>query len=62
MFRVKRWIKQGDMIKRWAGAAFLHQEQKFRRVKGYATIDDFLKVFVRTEKYIDEKEIMQHAV
>lgn len=46
MKRVKQWIKTGDMIKRWAGAALFNQEKKFRRVRKYDMITDFLKVFL----------------
>jgi transposase-like protein len=45
MKRVKRWIKRGDMIKRWAGAALIHQENHFRKVNKYLLINEFLDVF-----------------
>ena len=32
--RVTRW-RDGEMVKRWAAAAFLHAEQSFRRILGY---------------------------
>lgn len=52
MRRVKRWIKQGDMIKRWAGAALIAQEIKFRRVRNFHLIDCFI------EEYSSGKENM----
>lgn len=32
--RVSRW-RDGEMVKRWAAAAFLHAEKNFRRLMGY---------------------------
>lgn len=46
MRRVKQWIKTGDMIKRWAGAALYNQEKRFRKIKRYEMIGDFLKSFL----------------
>jgi transposase-like protein len=39
--RVKRW-RGGDMVQRWAVAALLRAEKKFRRVKGYKEIPKLL--------------------
>lgn len=58
MNRVKKWIKSGDMIKRWAGATLYHQEKKFRKVKRYDLIDDFLRLFVKhKENNVDKKDV-----
>ncbi|MCB1174559.1 MAG: transposase, partial [Leptospiraceae bacterium] len=46
MKRVKRWIHQGDMIKRWAGAALIYQERNFRKVKNYNLIGYFIRDYV----------------
>jgi transposase-like protein len=51
--RVKRWRK-GDMIQRWAVAAILRAEKKFRRVNGYQEIPKLLMTLQR--KSIDVKE------
>lgn len=51
--RVKRWRK-GDMIQRWAVAAILRAEKKFRRVNGYQGIPKLLVSL--QEKSIDIKE------
>ena len=42
--RVKRW-SGGDMVKRWAVAAFLRAEKKFKRVKGYREIQKLTAAF-----------------
>lgn len=39
--RVKRW-RDGDMVQRWAAAALLRAEKKFRRIKGYREIQKLL--------------------
>jgi putative transposase len=51
--RVKRWRK-GDMIQRWAVAAVLRAEKKFRRVKGYQEIPKLL--IALQQKSIEIKE------
>lgn len=51
--RVKRWGGY-DMVQRWAVAALLRAEKKFRRVKGYAEIPK-LKAALQ-QKCIDRKE------
>ena len=52
--RVKRW-RRGDMIQRWAVAALLRAEKRFRRVKGYQEIPH---LFIAKQKMqsIDIKE------
>lgn len=52
--RVKRWRK-GDMVQRWAVAALLRAEKKFKRVKGYQEIPKLLSVL--QQKSIDRKEV-----
>jgi len=52
--RVKRW-RGGEMVQRWAVAALLRAEKKFRRVKGYREIPK-LSVSLR-QKSIDRKEV-----
>ena len=52
--RVKRWRK-GDMVQRWAVAALLRAEKKFRRIKGYQEITKLLAVL--QQKSIDRKEV-----
>jgi putative transposase len=56
MNRVKKWIKSGDMIQRWAGAALFYQEKKFRKVKRYDMIDKFLKLFIKNKENKIDKE------
>lgn len=52
--RVKRW-QGGDMAQRWAVAALLRAEKKFKRVKGYK---DLLKLAaVLQQKSVDRKEV-----
>jgi transposase-like protein len=52
--RVKRW-QGGDMIQRWAVAALLRAERKFKRVKGYREIPKLITALV--QKNIDRKEV-----
>jgi transposase-like protein len=52
--RVKRW-QGGDMIQRWAVAALLRAERKFKRVKGYREIPKLITALV--QKNIDGKEV-----
>ena len=52
--RVKRW-KVGDMVQRWAIAALLKAEKKFKRVKGYREIPK-LNIALQ-QKLIDRKEV-----
>lgn len=51
--RVKRW-RGGDMVRRWAAAALLRAEKKFRRVKGYKELPKLAAVL--QQKYLDGKE------
>jgi Transposase and inactivated derivatives len=52
--RVKRW-REGDMRRRWAVAALLRAEKKFKRIKGYK---DILKlVAALQQKTLDKKEV-----
>lgn len=51
--RVKRW-RGGDMAQRWAAAALLRAEKKFRRVKGYKEIPKLAAVL--QQKSLDGKE------
>ena len=51
--RVKRW-RGGDMAQRWAVAALLRAEKKFRRVKGYREIPKLVAVL--QQKSLDGKE------
>jgi len=51
--RVKRW-RGGDMVQRWAVAALLRAEKKFRRVKGYREIPK-LSLSLQ-QKSLDRKE------
>lgn len=55
--RVKRWRKDSDMIKRWAGAVLLDQESRFRRIHGYKAIPKFIIAFcgAKSEK-LDKNE------
>jgi putative transposase len=52
--RIKRWRK-GDMIQRWAVAAILRAEKKFRRVNGYQEIPKLLMTLQRTSIDLKEK-------
>jgi transposase-like protein len=52
--RVKRW-NGGDMVQRWAVAALLRAEKKFKRVKGYREIPK-LTVALQ-QKNLDRKEV-----
>lgn len=52
--RVKRWRK-GDMVQRWAVAALLRAESRFKRVKGYREIPRLL--IAMQQKSIDKKEV-----
>jgi transposase-like protein len=51
--RVKRW-RDGDMVQRWAVAALLRAEKKFRRIKGYREIPK-LPVALQ-QRSLDRKE------
>jgi transposase-like protein len=51
--RVKRW-RGDDMVQRWAVAALLRAEKKFRRVKGYTEIPKLIAAL--QQKSIDRKE------
>ena len=51
--RVKRW-RGGDMLQRWAVAALLRAEKKFRRVQGYREIPKLAAVL--QQKSLDRKE------
>ncbi|MBI4684627.1 MAG: IS256 family transposase [Nitrospirae bacterium] len=52
--RVKRW-SGGDMVQRWAVAALLRAERKFKRVKGYREIPKLTAAL--QQKSIDRKEV-----
>lgn len=52
--RVKRW-RHGDMTQRWAVAALLRAERKFRRVQGYREIP--LLIAALRQKDLDRKEM-----
>ena len=52
--RVKRW-RGGDMTQRWAAAALLRAEKKFRRVKGYKELPKLAAVL--QQKSLDGKEV-----
>ncbi len=52
--RVKRW-RGGDMLQRWAVAALLRAEKKFRRVQGYREIPKLIAVL--QQKSLDRKEV-----
>jgi len=52
--RVKRW-RGGDMVQRWAVAALLRAEKKFRRVKGYREIPKL--ALSLQQKSLDRKEV-----
>jgi transposase-like protein len=51
--RVKRW-RGGDMAQRWAVAALLRAEKKFKRVRGYKELPKLAAVL--QQKSIDRKE------
>jgi transposase-like protein len=51
--RVKRW-RGGDMVQRWAVAALLRAEKKFRRVQGYREIPKLIAAL--QQKNLDRKE------
>ncbi|MBI1811933.1 MAG: IS256 family transposase [Nitrospirae bacterium] len=51
--RVKRW-RGGDMAQRWAVAALLRAEKKFKRVKGYKELPKLAAVL--QQKSLDRKE------
>jgi len=51
--RVKRW-RGDDMVQRWAVAALLRAERKFRRVRGYKDIPKLIAAL--QQKSIDRKE------
>ena len=51
--RVKRW-RGGDMAQRWATAALLRAEKKFRRVRGYKELPKLAAVL--QQKSLDGKE------
>jgi transposase-like protein len=52
--RVKRW-RGGDMLQRWAVAALLRAEKKFRRVQGYREIPKLITAL--EQKSFDRKEV-----
>lgn len=52
--RVKKW-SGGDMVQRWAVAALLRAERKFKRVKGYREIPKLIVVL--EQKNLDKKEV-----
>ncbi|MDI6890666.1 MAG: IS256 family transposase, partial [Thermodesulfovibrionales bacterium] len=52
--RVKRW-NGGDMVQRWAVAALLRAEKKFKRVKGYREIPKFIAAL--QQKSLERKEV-----
>lgn len=52
--RVKRW-NSGDMVQRWAVAAFLRAERKFKRVKGYKEIPKLIAALGQNN--LDKKEV-----
>jgi len=52
--RVKRW-SGGDMVQRWAVAALLRAERKFKRVKGYREIPKL--ILLCSKKNLDKKEV-----
>jgi transposase-like protein len=51
--RVKHW-RDGDMVQRWAVAALLRAEKKFRRIKGYREIPKLLVAL--QQRSLDRKE------
>ena len=52
--RVKRW-SGGDMVQRWAVAAILRAEKKFKRVKGYREIPKLIAAL--GQRNLDRKEV-----
>jgi transposase-like protein len=52
--RVKRW-RGGDMLQRWAVAALLRAERKFKRVKGYREIPKLITAL--GQENLDRKEV-----
>jgi putative transposase len=52
--RVKRW-NGGDMVQRWAVAAILRAEKKFKRVKGYKEIPKLIAAL--QQKSLERKEV-----
>lgn len=50
MIKALRW-QGGDMIQRWAVAAILRAERKFKRIKGYKEIPKLITALV--QKNID---------
>lgn len=52
--RVKRWSGR-DMVQRWAVAALLRAEKKFKRVKGYREIPKLIAAL--GQKNLDRKEV-----
>jgi len=52
--RVKKW-NGGDMVQRWAVAALLRAEKKFKRVKGYREIPKLIAAL--QQKNLDRKEV-----
>lgn len=52
--RVKRW-SGGDMVQRWAVAALLRAERKFKRVKGYREIPKLIAIL--SQENLDRKEV-----
>lgn len=52
--RVKRW-RGGDMVQRWAVAALLRAEKRFRRVQGYREIPKLVAAL--QQKSLDRKEV-----
>jgi putative transposase len=52
--RVKKW-NGGDMVQRWAVAALLRAEKKFKRVKGYREIPKLITAL--QQKNFDKKEV-----
>jgi len=52
--RVKKW-NGGDMVQRWAVAALLRAERKFKRVKGYREIPKLIAAL--QQKNLDRKDV-----
>jgi putative transposase len=52
--RVKKW-NGGGMVQRWAVAALLRAERKFKRVKGYREIPKLIAAL--QQKNLDRKEV-----
>jgi transposase-like protein len=52
--RVKRW-SGGDMVQRWAVAALIRAEKKFKRVKGYREIPKLIAAMEQNN--LDRKEV-----